>query len=150
MVVGLQGVGISVEALPAEVALALWDASLPLLARAVEEHPGEFPECLDGLRDSVGTGRRMLVHIYEGPALLAVALLEFERLRDGDCLYVRYLGGQRMDEWLHELHARLGEIARAYDCAWVGLTGRLGWRKALAGLGWEPVAIQMRVSAWPE
>jgi len=138
------GWGLKVIALPPEAALVLWNDCVPELARAIEQHPAEWFESLDEMRESVATGERMLIQVLEAGEVLAVALVEFQELRDGKCLHVRYLGGHRMDEWLDEMHARLGEIGRAYGCKWVGMIGRYGWKRALAELGWRTVAITMR------
>jgi len=135
---------VSVIAMPPEVANMLWDEFKDHLALAVIEHPGETIEDLERLRTRVRTGTAMILQIWDGLELSAVALIEFQDLRDGKCLHVRYLSGNGMDGWLDELHQRLGEIARVYDCEWIGLTGRMGWRKALAKLDYNPVAIQLR------
>lgn len=134
----------NIVALPPEAALVLWEDSVPALASALEQHPAEWFETLDEMRESVAIGERMLVQVIEAGEVLAVALLEFQELRDGRCLHVRYLGGHRMGEWLPEMHARLGEIGRAYGCRWIGLIGRYGWKRALQQLGWKTVAITMR------
>lgn len=130
--------------LPPEAALMVWDKSLPMLRAAVDAHPGEWPEDLEALRESVELGERLLVHIIDDGELRGVAMLEFVNLTDGKCLHVRYLGGEGMADWLPALHARLREIALAYDCQWMGLIGRCGWKRALANMGWRPMAITMR------
>jgi hypothetical protein len=135
---------VKVVALPPEIAALLWDDCRPHLERAIDEHPGETRECLEELRRSVVGGERMILQIWDAGEVLAVALLEFADMRDGRCLWVRYLGGHRMPEWIDELQRRLAEIGRGYGCAWVGLTGRQGWRKVLTELDWQPMAVQMR------
>jgi hypothetical protein len=130
--------------LPPEVGKMLWDSFRDQLELAVMQHPGEHPEDLDALREEVAKGKLMVVQIFEGVEAVAVALLEFVKLRDGSALHVRYLSGNGMGGWLDELHEKLQEIARAYDCQWISLTGRMGWQKELKRLNWNPVAIQMR------
>ena len=133
-----------VVVLTPEIAVMLWQDFREHLELAVATHPGERPADMEEVRESVKKGQALVLQIYDGMDLLAVAVVEKVEMRDGRCLYVRYLGGERMDEWLDELHARLEEVARVYSCRWIGLTGRMGWKKALAKLGWNPVAIQLR------
>ena len=67
----------------------LWDSFRDQLQLAVMEHPGEHPEDLDLLREEVAKGNLMVVQIFDGLEAVAVALLEFVKLRDGSSLHVR-------------------------------------------------------------
>ena len=122
----------------------LWDSFREHLELAVVQHPGESMEDIEHLRGRVRNGSAMVIQIFEGIEPVAIAVVEFLELRDGKALHVRYLSGNGMDGWLDELHAKLGEIARAYHCQWISLTGRMGWKKALSRLGYNPIAIQLR------
>ena len=122
----------------------MWDQFKPYLLLAVNEHPCESMEDLTGLREDVAEGRAMLVGMYSGAQMVAAGVVELVELSDGRSLHVRYLGGNGMDEWIDELHARLKDVAQEYGCRWISLTGRMGWRKVLKRLDYNPVAIQLR------
>lgn len=109
---------------------------------AALEHPApfEWSEVEAGMQD----GKLMAVGVFDGCGMIAGALLEQVEHRDGRGLHVRYLAGNHMEMWLDEMQERLLEIARAYDCRWLSLTGRPGWRRTLGKMGWNPVAIQLR------
>lgn len=122
----------------------LWEDFKEHLELAINEHPGECVERLEDIRRDVKTGKAMVIEIFNGHELLAVGVLEQVELNDGRTLHVRYLQGNGMETWLDELHAKLYELAKAYGCKWISLTGRLGWKKALQRLNWNPIAIQLR------
>lgn len=123
-------------------ALALWSQYAEYFEQAAMEHPEAFD--LEELRRDVASGKLMTIGIFDGVSMVAGACVELCELREGKTLHVRYLAGDHMEMWLTELHERLQEIARAYGCRWLSLTGRRGWQKRLKVLGWGPVAIQMK------
>lgn len=123
--------------------MIVWQQFAQYFEMAALEHPEPFD--LEELRAGVASGKFLTVGVFDGEGMLAGALCELTETRQGRSLHVRYLAGNHMEMWLEEMQARLAEIARAYDCRWLSLTGRLGWRKRLAKMGWNPVALQMRV-----
>lgn len=137
------GKACNVYPLPMEFAVLLWDEFSQHFERAALEHPAPFD--MAELREQVARGELMTVGIFDGQhVMIAGALVELIEARDGRVLNVRYLGGGDIDQWLLELQTRVREIARAYGCKFLGLTGRLAWQRKLKPLGWYPSAIQMR------
>ncbi len=124
----------------------LWEHYREMLELAAIEHPAETPENMAELRARVRRGDALLMGIYEGgvEAPVAAAVVEIVETRDGRTLHVRYLAGEGMGQWLDELHARLEEVARGYDCRWISLVGRMGWRRELRRFDFNPVAIHLR------
>lgn len=135
---------IRVLVLPRTVAIELWNTYKPYLLTAVNEHPAETVESLEEIRTDIRKGRALVLQIYEGVELQAVAVVELLDLKDGKSLHVRYLGGNGMDGWLDELSERLDETARFYDCDWVSIIGRLGWARSLKKYDYKPVSMELR------
>lgn len=123
-------------------ALVIWNEFKHYFELAALEHPESVD--MEDVRARVADGRMMSIGIFDGVSMIAGAAVELYDARDGKTLHVRYLAGEHMEMWLEELQARLFEIAAAYGCRWLSLTGRQGWRKRLSNMGWNPVAIQMR------
>jgi len=122
--------------------MILWEQFAQYFEKAALEHPQKFD--LEELRGQVARGDVMTIGIFDGVSMLAGAAVELYEARDGLTLHVRYMAGDHMEMWLEEMQARLVEIARAYGCRWLSLTGRQGWRRELAKMGWNPIAIQLR------
>lgn len=135
---------IRISLLPGKLAEMMWSDLKPYIEQALIRHPGETLENMDWIRNQIKTQQFLLLQIWDGFELSAVAVLEFVKLVDGKCLHIRYLSGDGLDAWVDQLHEKLTEIAKAHDCEWISLTGRLGWKKALRHLNWNPVAIQLR------
>jgi hypothetical protein len=133
---------IRVQAFTGDLALILWKQFADYFEKAALEHPA--PYSLEEMRAKVADGSMLSVGIFDGVGMIGAAGVEIVEQRDGRTLHVAYLAGDSMEMWLEEMQARLIEIARAYDCRWLSLTGRQGWRKTLARLGWNPIAIQLR------
>ena len=142
--------GFRVRALPPELANMLWPTYLDKIKEAMATHPSETHNSLVELRTDIRKGRALVLQMYEDDEVAAVGVVEIVDQSDGKMLYIRYLAGDGMEYWLDELHELLIEIAGNYGCQWLGLTGRLGWQRALKHLGFEPVAVELRagVEAW--
>ena len=123
-------------------ALMFWDQYAEHFERAALEHPEAFD--MAEIRADVAAGKLMTVGIFDGVSMIAGACLELVEMREGKTLHVRYLAGNDMETWLEELQARLREIAAAYGCRWVSLTGRRGWAKRLEVMGYQTVAVQLQ------
>ena len=115
---------------------ANFDAVRPYLERAAEFAPYDRIDW-EQQRAKVARGDALLVEITHGGERVAVAFLEMVRGREGDCLSVRWLSGAGMGGWLALLWSGLQDIARAYGCKYVAVTGRPGWSRALRGLGFR-------------
>jgi hypothetical protein len=122
----------------------MWDSFRDHIELAMATHPGEVAEDLQDLRKDIVAGRAKLLQVWDGVEVIATAVLELQRLRDGDTLHVRYLAGECMDLWLDDLHMKLEQLARQNGCKWISLTGRMGWKRELKRLDYNPVAIQLR------
>lgn len=132
-------------ALTPEIANMLWDDFRGMMELAAIEHPHESPEDIEHLRTLVRQDKAKLIAIVDGLGkVMAAAVCELVEFRDGRSLHVRYLAGEHMGQWLDELHCKLGEVATGYRCEWISLTGRLGWKRELSKLGYNPIAIQLR------
>lgn len=135
---------IQVIVIPGEVANMMWEQFKDHLELAMIQSPTDTAENMEALRTDIRNNKAMLMQIWDGCELVATAVLEFTEYRDGKSLHIRYLGGEGFTVWRDELHERVEEMARAHDCKWISLSGRAGWKRELAGLGFNPVAIELR------
>lgn len=133
-----------VRVLPPQLANMLWPTFVDRIKEAMSTHPSELLDTLPELRTDIRLGRSLVVQMYEDAEVCAIAVIEMVEQTDGRMLYIRYLAGEGMEHWLPELHELMTTVARQFGCNWFGLTGRLGWVKALKVYGFEPVAIELR------
>lgn len=62
---------------------------------------------------------------------------------DGDCLVICLMGGKGLLTWGYALEKDLQELAKAYHCRKIKVSGRKGWEKLLAPLGFKLQTIDM-------
>jgi hypothetical protein len=126
----------TVDTVPMRDAAECFERARPYLERAAAFAPLDLIDW-DDARLECQKGNALLLQVAHGQELVAYAYLEMRRGSQGDALTVRWLGGVGMREWLGLLWESLQDIARAYGCRWVVVSGRRGWRKTLAPLGFR-------------
>lgn len=62
---------------------------------------------------------------------------------DGKCLVICLMGGKRLLSWGAALEKELQELAKAYNCRKIKASGRKGWERLLAPLGYKLQTIDM-------
>jgi len=101
--------------------LAVWDWVEPLLSKVANK--GGFTS--DSILTDVQMGQAQLWSA-EGLAVLVTRIVQrpMEKV-----LWVEWLSGERMDEWLDKWEEVQNEFAKANGCTAVEFQGRKGWHK---------------------
>lgn len=108
---------------PSDQVMRVWDRLEGLLRRVVKAETGETPESV--LTD-IQLQRKQLWVINDFQGVVVTAILERPAHR---VLFVPYLVGDHMDDWLAEWVAVQEDYARAHDCKAIEFNGRRGWNK---------------------
>ena len=113
----------------------------PMIARALAESPQE--ESLDDIRENLHCDS-MLINISLDGEIMAVAVLDIVMVRLERLLHVHTLTGARMVQWLPEFVEYLVYLNGALELDGISLTGRAGWQRILARLGFKTKFVIMR------
>lgn len=103
--------------------MAVWDRIERLLKRVVRPETGETPESV--LTD-IQMRKKQLWVINDFQGLVVTAVIDRPAQR---ILFVPYLVGDHMAEWLDDWVMTQEEYARSLDCAAIEFNGRRGWNK---------------------
>lgn len=113
----------AIGGVPADRILDVWHKVEPLLARVVKPQTGyALPHVLTELQ----LGNMQLWVIGDFQAIV-VTMVQSRPLHK--VLWVQFLAGENMDEWLPDWVQVQEAYARALDCEAVEFCGRKGWGK---------------------
>lgn len=115
--------GNAIHGVPSDQVMAIWDRVEGLLKRVVRPETGETPESV--LTD-IQMRRKQLWIINEFQGLVVTAVIDRPAQR---VLFVPYLVGDHMSDWLDDWVVTQEEYARSLDCAAIEFNGRRGWNK---------------------
>ncbi len=125
-----------IAVVPVTLVPLLWNEMEPHLQRVVDKSPNEMST--ETLNNELMSGECLASIVYEGTNIIATCVFQRIELDTGrPVLYVKALGGERIDEWLERM-TKLGHlIASDMGCVELRLNGRPGWTRKLKDDGWE-------------
>jgi hypothetical protein len=84
--------------------------------------------------------------------IIAAATCDLTTFASGKkVLLVGSLGGERMDEWLTDLHDHITEFSKLLDISAIYINGRPGWEKVLKKHGFEKIySTFVRSQTWAD
>lgn len=109
--------------LPPELVVRFWPRLERLLRSAVKPQTGYS---LDSVLDALQMGHMQAWVIRDFKAVAVTSILQRPL---HNVLWVQFLAGKHMDEWLPKLSKRLRKTAKELDCKAVEFAGRRGWSK---------------------
>lgn len=107
----------------AELLMPVWPKVEPVLRRAVKPVTGYT---LESVLTELQTGHMQLwvVNDFQGVVITQIKVLPLHRV-----LWVMFMAGDHMDEWLDDWIAVQEAYARHNECVAVEFSGRQGWNK---------------------
>lgn len=113
----------SIGIVPSDKVVEIWEYAEPLFARVVRPFTGWS---LDTLLTAFQTGHFQLWTIgdFKGVAATQIQLRPIEKV-----LWVQFIAGNDMDEWLDDWSETMDAFAQAHDCPAIEFSGRPGWKK---------------------
>lgn len=108
---------------PAAKLMKIWDRLNPLLKRVVKEHTGYTPEhVLTELQ--LNKMQAWVVNDFQAVIITSVLQKPLHKV-----LFVPFLAGDNMDDWLGDMGDFLEELAIQRGCKAIEFEGRKGWGK---------------------
>lgn len=109
--------------IPADLVVRAWDRVEPILRRVVKPATGyRLEDVLTRLQ--LAQWQLWVIGNYQ-----AVAVTEVQVRPLHNVLWVQFIAGDNVDEWLGDWEQVLEAFARANDCEAVEFNGRRGWHK---------------------
>jgi hypothetical protein len=107
---------------PRQVAL-VWDRVEPILARVVKPHTGySLESVLTELQ--LANMQLWVIGDFQGVVVTQIYVRPLHKV-----LWVQFLAGDHMQEWLDDWVETQDEYARSNDCKAIEFCGRHGWNK---------------------
>lgn len=133
-----------IAAIPATLVELVWPQVEPLLMKAVERSHGEAD--INALKSTTLLGDTLIVTVSEGTKIIAASTLEVRQFDTGlKTLYVSFVGGERIGEWLHRFFEVCKAIAKDLNCSELrAVSVRKGWMRKLQALGWEEISTVIK------
>lgn len=119
-----------------------WVRVLPMLEPAIRRSPDKPRVLAD-----VMSGFAQLWTVSENGKPIAAIVTRLTTQPVKRCLFW-LVGGSRFAEWVETFLAVLKPWARARGCVAFWATGRVGWTRHAARLGWEKIAPHGGYPAW--
>ena len=114
---------VGIYGVPSDQVMQVWHRLEGLLKRVVRPETGETPETV--LTD-IQMRRKQLWVINDFQGVVVTAILDRPAHR---ILFVPYMAGDHMNEWLDEWVATQEDYARDTGCVAIEFNGRRGWNK---------------------
>jgi hypothetical protein len=110
---------------PPEMIMSVWDRVEPMLRKAVRDDSGYT---MDSLLNELQLARMQLWVIgnFQG---VVCTLIKVNPPPVPPTLWVQFLGGHHMDEWLSDWKEVMEAFAISQGCAAIEFAGRKGWNK---------------------
>jgi 8-oxo-dGTP pyrophosphatase MutT (NUDIX family) len=107
----------------AELLMPVWPKAVQVLRRAVRPETGYT---LDAVLTELQTGHMQLwvINDFQGVVVTQIKVLPLHKV-----LWVMFLAGDHMDDWLDDWIQVQEEYARFNNCVAVEFSGRKGWQK---------------------
>lgn len=123
----------------------VWPEMEEFVADVIAESRGTLS--LEGIKESIRErDMQALVAVDERDEVIGVAITEIRIEMSGLRVFnIVALAGHRFDEWKEEGDRILRQWARSVEAPVVELSGRRGWVRKLANLGWKEEAVVMRL-----
>lgn len=106
----------------------VWDDVKGYIKRAIDRSPPTHS--LENVRKEIEIGQSVLYVIGDDKQAYGAAVacvMVYPQLRS---VRVRYVGGDRMKDWLKELRKVIDIFALENDCQYIESVGRGGWKRA--------------------
>lgn len=119
--------------------MAVWDRAAPLLDRVVKEDTGHT---LDSVLNRLQLGRMLLwiIDDFKAVAVTEIVCRPLHRI-----VWVHFIAGKDMINWLDELEDAYTHYAIRNRCRAVEFCGREGWRKHMKQhTDWDSVLTLFR------
>lgn len=108
---------------PPERMMQVWDRAEPILARVVKPQSGYTLETL--LTElQFGSMQLWVIGDFQG-----VVVTQIKTPPVGPCLWVQFMAGDHMNEWLDDWKEVMEAFARERGCIAIEFAGRKGWNK---------------------
>jgi len=120
---------------PAEMVARIWDRVTPVLGRVVKPITGYG---LDDVLTELQFGRMQLWVIDDFKAIIVTTILELPLRKT---LWIHFVAGDDLDDWMDDWIAVQEGFARYNDCTAIECSGRSGWTKKLCrpGSGYKAI-----------
>lgn len=101
---------------------SVWPEVVPVLKRVVTEETGQT---LEALHERL-VNREMQLWVIDNYKAVVVTCIHKRPLHN--VLWVEYIAGEDMDDWLNSWMSLQEHYARQYNCAAIEFSGRKGWK----------------------
>lgn len=119
-----------IDRLPQSQVDIAWPHIEPLIRKGYER-TGLEPEYSElGLYTEIMEGQKQAWVVHDED-LMGVYVTSIYTKHHNKILKVVAVGGERIDEWLSDAIASLGELRREHDCDVIRCAGREGWKRLL-------------------
>ena len=113
-----------IQGIPAPKIEYIWPLAMPVLKRAVDI-AGE--EDLENIKKDLLNRDRQLWMVGEN----SYAVTSIQKYPQKKILFICYLAGEGIKEWIKELDHCMTTFAKATECTAIRWQGRMGWSKIL-------------------
>lgn len=118
---------------PEEKLLTVWPRVLPLVEKMIAKHPGRCPEALLG-ELLCGAGELWVIGDFQ-----AISITRINHKPREKALFIEWLGGDGIDEWVEDWLKVAEAYAKAMQCDCVEFFGRMGYRRYEKRFNYKPV-----------
>jgi hypothetical protein len=133
---------IEVSLVPSEFVQQVWHEVAPQLARCVARSGGRIS--LQSINEDLRQGAQTLwVALEDGQIIGCTTIRIIEYPTGVRALSYENLAGERFADWMLVGHSVCQEYAKALGCTLLEVTGRSGWERYLASLGYKRKAVQL-------
>ena len=129
----------TVRGVPASQIPLVWHCVEPILSRAILKHTDEDANAalLDLMQEK---SQLWVIGDFD-----AVCLTQINIRQTVKVLWIYYVAGDNLKDWIGELVKQLGAFAAFKGCTRLEFTGRLGWKRVLEKHGFGRTLMTMRL-----
>lgn len=137
---GVDTGGLVIAAIPASMVPMLWEKLVKHIEVPVSMSHNE--STVEFIYEQLVTGQMLAVTVSDGTDIEAVNILEVREFCTGlRTLYIPFVAGHRMDEWMDRFLDIAKAIAKDLNCTELrGIAVRKGWLRKLKDYGWEDIS----------
>lgn len=117
---------------------AAWAHAAPWIEKAGVRGNGRYP--IDDYKDDILQGKKHLVKFVDGDKFAWVIAGVMQNSDHKTCV-LSCIAGVGALEMLEDINNACLDFARHNDCKYIIFSGRKGWEREVAKIGWKPLNI---------
>ena len=121
---------------PQDYILREWPRVHPMLKKATDITNGRAD--VWEIFDALISGEAQLWIVFDDKTPIAAITTKVKQYNGFKALFIDFVGGSKMNEWLKDVLVILKRFAKDNECDQLEGYGRIGWKKVLSKFGWKP------------